>query len=170
MALSQAVAEAEWLQVLLRDVLHHDVDGSDWRRSLSPFCSLLRGNSALAAGRQPQAHLVDAKSVFDTVFKEAPGSRQDRRSAIELAIVVEALQAASGRIRWIPHAKMPADAMTHEDIARTNFALLDLLKTGALSLVDENSEMEARSRQPGRKSRTARTSKQQLQEEAAEDI
>ena len=115
----------------------------------------------------PQAHLVDAKSVFDTVFKEAPGSRQDRRSAIELAIVVQAMEAAGGKIKWVPHAKMPADAMTHEDIAKANYALLDLLKTGTLSLVDEGAEMEARSSQPSRKSRAANVSKERLEGEAA---
>ena len=78
--------------------------------------------------RLPHDHSIDAKSVFDALIKECVGSRQDRRTAVGLAIVRETLKAQGSRIRGIPHPLTPPDAMTKVDPsagndARTCFAL-----------------------------------------------
>ena len=170
LALSQSLAEVEFLQVLLHDVTYNHVIAEDWRRALRPMSVLIRSNPGLAP-RSPAVHLVDAKSVYDAVFKDAVAGRQDRRSAVELAVIGEVLRMTGGQVRWIPHQKMPADPMTHEDIGRASQALLDLLKTGTLTVIDENTELMERSASSHRKSRTAAASSRRLagEREGAED-
>ena len=41
--------------------------------------------------RVPQTHTIDAKAVFNVLKKEAAGSKQDRRAALDLAIIQESL-------------------------------------------------------------------------------
>ena len=75
---------------------------------------VLRSNCTLSK-RLPHDHSIDAKSIFDALIKECARSRQDRRTAVDLAIVREALKAQGSHIRWIPHPLMPADFMTKAD-------------------------------------------------------
>eukprot|EP00959_Pyramimonas_sp_CCMP1952_P058466 1221026-Pyramimonas_sp.AAC.1 len=48
-ALSAAVAEVEFLQVMCRDVIFRDVDIPDCRRASGPFTIVLRTDCALGA-------------------------------------------------------------------------------------------------------------------------
>ena len=161
-----AIAEAEWLQILYRDVIYH-VDS--WMHSTGPIHSQLRDDSTFLKGRQLQAHVVDAKSIFDTVLQEAPGSRQDRRTAVDLAIITEALAAVKGTVKRMPHAKMMTDSLTKEDVQHRNHALFDLLWTGSFSLLDETEELAARSTHKKNKFRTAAASRQRLEMESQAD-
>ncbi|CAK0848367.1 unnamed protein product, partial [Prorocentrum cordatum] len=72
LSLSGAIAEAQWLHVLWRDTVFGDVNRPSWNTSASPFsvvmsagCSLHEQAAALC--------IVDAKSVFDTLSKNAAG-------------------------------------------------------------------------------------------------
>ncbi len=58
---------------------------------------MLRNGDSFA--RAPQTHVIDAKSVFDVVQKGAGASKDDKRTAIELAIVAEALAQAGAFVR-----------------------------------------------------------------------
>ena len=154
LALSSALSEIEWLQIMYRDAVFGDVDVEDWRRSTWPFSTVLRAHCALDA-RQPHASLVDAKSIFDVLQKEAMGSRADRRTAIELAIVAQTLQrAGASHPRWVPHSRMPSGPLTKEDCTRVNRALEHMLRSGTFALIEESAEVEARRQSPGRKTRT----------------
>eukprot|EP00439_Symbiodinium_sp_Y106_P059202 s5068_g8.t1 len=135
-AMLQGLAEADWLQIMLRDALHHDVKLRDWRNSLSPHMLVMR-SGVEAPSRQPQCSVTDAKSLFDCLLKEHPQGRQDRRSALELAIIVKDLQETKSMVRWTPHQKMLVDALTKVNPLKSNGALDCFLKTGLLSLVDE---------------------------------
>ena len=86
LARGEAVASVVWLQVFLSDVLENGVSRRDWIKNLSPFSVGISEDSRLAKG-QSQCHVVDAKAVFDTLQTEAAGSKQDRRAAIDLAII-----------------------------------------------------------------------------------
>ena len=57
------------------------------------------------------------------MIKECAGSRQDRRIAVDLAIVRVTLKGQGSHIRWIPHPLMPADSMTKVDPSTGNDAL-----------------------------------------------
>ena len=140
---SMALAETEWLQVMFRDVTKGDVCRKDWRSSLLPYVAVLREDCALQA-RAPQCSITDAKSLYDSINKGNPTSRQDRRTSVELALISEAMEQAKGALRWAPHPKMIADALTKDDISKSNGALGELLRTSRLSLWDEDTELQWR--------------------------
>eukprot|EP00959_Pyramimonas_sp_CCMP1952_P156050 3263877-Pyramimonas_sp.AAC.1 len=66
--------------------------------------------------------------------KEGNACARDRRTPIDLAIICESLERARGHVRWVPHGRMPVDALTKEDVTKCNAALLDLMSHGRLIL------------------------------------
>ena len=94
--------------------------------------------------RNPQCTVTDAKSLYDCLLKEHPQGKQDRRSSLELAIIVKDLQETRSSVRWVPHQKMLADSMTKSDPLKANGALEQMLKTGVFSLVDVTEELANR--------------------------
>ena len=110
-AMSAALADAEWAQIMIQDILDQTVTVRDKTGGNLPFQVVFRSSCTLSK-RLPQDHSIDAKSVFDALIKECAGNRQDRRTAVDLAIVRETLKAQGSHIRWIPHPLMLADSMT----------------------------------------------------------
>ena len=99
-AMSAALADAEWAQIMIQDVLDQTVIVRNTTGGTLPFQVVLRSNCTLSK-RLPHDHSIDAKSVFDALIKEWAGNRQDRRTAVDLAIVRETLKAQGSHIRWI---------------------------------------------------------------------
>ena len=160
-AMLQGVNEVDWLQVMYRDATAHDVQLSTWRSSLSPHMLVMRGQCELG-GRQQQCSVTDAKSLFDCLLREHPTGKQDRKSALELAIVLRDLQETKSMVRWVPHQKMIVDCLTHEDPLRANDALNQLLRTGILSLVDVAQELASRKLDPMYRRRSHAASRERL--------
>ena len=158
LSFSQALGEVEWLQVMFRDVIYNDVSRKDWRDTLCPFISLLREDCELNQGRQPQCGITDAKSLYDSLLKKSPASRQDRRTSIELAIICEAVSQTGSTVRWTPHPRMIADTLTKDDIGRSNGALEELLRSGLLTLWEEDVELRRRQEEPSSKGRSKKAS------------
>ena len=88
LALSAAVAEAQWLQVLYRSLIFQDVVAPEWHLEAGPFSCVLSRDCELAQS-MPTLSVVDAKSVFDTLSKNTSGSKVDRRNVIEIAVMYE---------------------------------------------------------------------------------
>ena len=102
LAFSQALCEMEWLQIMVRDIVHGDVNRCDWSKSLLPYVGLLREDCELnhhVGGLLTQCGITDAKSLFDSLKKENPSSRQDRRTSIEIAIIIEAMRRSKSLLR-----------------------------------------------------------------------
>ena len=142
-AMLQGVNEVDWLQVMYRDAVFNDVSLSSWRNSLSPHMLVLRGECELA-DRQGQCSVVDAKSLYDCLLRENPSGKQDRKSSLELAIVLRDLQSTKSMVRWVPHQKMVVDPLTKMDPVKANDAMNQLIKSGWLSLVDVSEELANR--------------------------
>ena len=168
-AMLQGVNEVDWLQVMYRDATAHDVQLANWRNSLSPHMLVMRGECSLG-GRQQQCSVTDAKSLFDCLLREHPTGKQDRKSALELAIVLKDLQETKSMIRWVPHQKMVVDCLTKEDPLRANDALHHFLKTGVLSLVDVDNELAARKVDPAYRRRSHQASRARLLDEYQENF
>ena len=162
LAFSQALGELEWLQVMFRDVMHGDINKTDWTLSILPFVGILKEDSALCSKskgeRLEQCTIVDAKSLYDSLKKENPNSRQDRRTSIEVAIIIESMQRSGSVLRWSPHPRMIADVLTKDDIGKSNGALEELFKTGTLALWDESDELARRKLTPRNKARSKKAS------------
>ena len=167
LALSQCTAEIEWLQIFYRDVMFNDVNTANWQRSLSPFVAMLPERCSLC-DRQPQCQVTDAKSLYDALYKKCPSSRQDRRNALELAVVVDVMRKTGSDIRWTPHQRMPVDMLTKSDITASNGALLHLIKTATLRIDREDEELLRRQKDRAARSRTRRATERLLDEETEE--
>ena len=166
-AMLQGISEADWLQIMIRDAVHNDIELSEWRNGLSPHMLVMKGECR-SPERQPQCSVTDAKSLYDCILKEHPQGRQDRRSALELAIIVRDLQDTRSMVRWVPHQKMLADALTKADPMTANGALDQFLRTGRLSLVDVQSELQHRAEDPRYRSRSHAASVARLSREYEE--
>lgn len=168
-AMLQGVNEVDWLQIMYRDAVQHDVSIRSWRNSLSPHMVVMRGECRMG-GRQQQCSVTDAKSLYDCLLKENPSGKQDRKSSLELAIISRDLQETKSMIRWVPHQKMPIDALTKEDPSKANDALNHFLKTGWLSLVDVEDEPKARKTDASFRRRSQHASRQRLTDEYVEQM
>jgi hypothetical protein len=153
LSFSQALGELEWLQIMHRDVVFGDVSRNNWQESLLPFLAVLKENCELR-DRLDQCSVTDAKSLYDSLRKQSPASRQDRRTSIEIAIIIEALSKAKSCIRWSPHPRMIADALTKDELSKGNGALEELLRSSKFALWDEDDELARRKQNPSAKGRS----------------
>ena len=85
--------------------------------------------------------VVDAKSLFDHLAKEACGTKC-KMTALELAVIRQSMEKQCGRCRWIPHGEMLMDTLTKKN--GNGVPLLKVMKTGMWKISSETSEMEAR--------------------------
>ena len=167
LALSAAVAEVQWFQLLWRDALYGDVTDRSSLSRHAPFLTVLSRNCS-APKNERQLHVVDAKSCYDALIKGGSGSSRDRRTAIELAIVAEDMARSGAAVRWVPHSRMVVDVLTKADVSHTNAALSELVRSGHLQLVDEQREIVARGVGESSKSRSLAASKRALESATAE--
>ena len=142
-AMLQGVSEVDWLQILYRDAVFHDVQIREWRDSLRPHAVILRDSCELHT-RQKQCVVTDAKALYDCILKEHPSGKQDRKASLELAIIVRDLQQTHSTVRWVSHQKMLVDTMTKDDLDRGNGALLIFLRSGVMTFVPESEELSLR--------------------------
>eukprot|EP00435_Cladocopium_sp_Y103_P028304 s1227_g7.t1 len=152
LAFSQALGELEWLQIMFRDVVFGDVSRHNWQESILPFVAVLRKDCELH-DRLEQCTVTDAKSLYDSLKKNAPTSRQDRRTSVEVAIIIEEMQRSKSCLRWSPHPRMVADTLTKDDISKGNGALEELLRSSRFALWDEDDELARRKTDPAAKGR-----------------
>ena len=141
-AMSAALADAEWAQIMNQDFLDQTVTVRNTTGGTLPFQVVLRSNCTLSK-RLTHDHSIDAKSVFDALIKKCAGNRQTSQSL-------------ENHIRWIPHPLMPTDSMTKADPSAGNDALRHLLRTGKLVWEEETI------RQSARLGRTKAVSRRQL--------
>ena len=139
LALCQGVAEMEWLQAIWQDVVFNRAVRDGWEDQVLDFSVILR-----EAGPLGSVAVVDAKSVFDTLVKSTAGSKQDRRTSIDLALLRDRFAKEGISIRWVPHPLMPSDMMTKSDVRKGNAALSTLLRSGKWKLLDEKTETQER--------------------------
>ena len=76
---------------MFRDIVFGDVSRANWQDSLSPFLAVLKEDCVLNE-HMSQCNLTDAKSLFDSILRNNPTSRQDRRTSVEIAIIIEAMK------------------------------------------------------------------------------
>ena len=147
-AASSAIVELAWMKALWESMSWKD------------YSLLTQRRLQLSEGRQGMPHVVrqenpsfrdpestivmDSKGLFDALDNELP--QDDRKSALEVPIIVEFLRRINGRSRWVPHNKNPADALTKFKGAHMQ-PLIEMLKTGMYTLRGEREELETRANQ-----------------------
>ena len=168
-AMLQGVNEVEWLQIMYRDAIFHDIKLDQWRNSLSPHLLIMKESADMPA-RQPQISVTDAKSLFDCLLREHPQGRQDRKSALELAIILRDLRETKSSVRWTPHQKMVVDCLTKDDPLRSNGAMEVFLKTGRLGFVDVQEELKSRKDDMSLRRRSHKASLERLSREYQDNL
>ncbi len=72
------------------------------------------------------------------------------------------MSALGSQVRWVPHGRMPADAMTKIDPARGNLALSEMLRRGTMCLMDEEGHLSERQLNLSLKSRSRKKCLEEL--------
>ena len=88
--------------------------------------------------------VMDSKGLFDALDNDLP--QDDRKSALDVPIIEEFMRRATCRLRWCPHNRNAADAMTKFKGAHSE-PLFRLLRTGMYTLKGEKNELADRASQ-----------------------
>jgi hypothetical protein len=143
LALSKGSAELLWLSTFLLSIAYSDYEMRLKDRSLCHTRAqrfvLRRDNPAQY---DPDSLMViDAKALYDGIKSEQT-FQEDRRAGLEIAVIRDDLAIMDGKVKWLPHNLNAADALTKFEGANT-LPMEELLRTGKLCLVDEESQLEA---------------------------
>lgn len=129
--LAEAVEAGDWLIVLLAEVEHGRIDLKHWESIVES---------------RPRVYVTDAQSVYDYLKKDSSSTSSDKRMAIEGALLRETVRRRGAHVRWIDGEQNMADILTKAGTDKT--VLFDYLKTGKLSLVqnERNKEVKEKKR------------------------
>ena len=98
-SLIHGVGHIHWHRYLLVEALNLDQTHADWEARLASV---------------PYVAVVDSKSLFDCLKKLVCTYAQvdDKRTAIDVAILKDEMQRSGGHIRWVEGTNMVADSLT----------------------------------------------------------
>ena len=94
----------------------HAIDALEWTKvfwaaMLWPGVPIEEEDTMKKIGSSPV--LVDAKALYDAVLSLAPGLKlSEKRTAIEVAIMRDRLQAMDGKMKWLNSSQQLADGLT----------------------------------------------------------
>ena len=131
-----SLAEFEYVQVMLRDIVYNDVNTRNWIACLADFDTVALDSGEMKDFAEALC-VIDAKSVYDAVIRNVSSLKQDRRTAIDFAMARETLLHVDTAIRWRPHTKMLADALTKAEVSKGNDAMTSVLRNGTYLLAPE---------------------------------
>ena len=140
-AMSEALAEVEWIRGLYEELVNPHFDIVNWSARTRHRGLLVAARSVDPTRELPQLLTIcDAKSLYDHLHSETAGCTADRRTAIEIQIIRSSLDAQNGQVRWVDHSGMYADGMTKRS---GNIPLLQtLMLTGRVCITEETSTLE----------------------------
>ena len=134
----RASGVAEWVSLMVAEACHGALD--------------LR-NHAQVRDRIPIIGITDCKSLYDAIHSvSSPAKLDDKRVAIDLAIIRQAKERTQMKVRWCPTELMLADSLT-KDKADPADLLRAALHYGEYQLAPEARVLEQKRQQ--REARTA---------------
>jgi hypothetical protein len=142
LAVSEAIQMGDFVRALLAEILLDDFCPERWET----FVEKIR-----------LAWVTDCKSVYDSLLFDR-GLPRDKRLAIEIAGLREALRRPGNSIHWVPGRRLIVDGLTkslpHPDL------LVEVMSSGRYALVDtpEESGYRAALREKERSRRVERAS------------
>ena len=147
-AFATASGVAEWVSLMVAEARHGALD--------------LR-NHAQVRDRIPIIGITDCKSLYDAIHSvSSPAKLDDKRVAIDLAIIRQAKERTQMKVRWCPTELMLADSLTKDKADPA-----DLLRA-ALHYGEYQLAPEARVLEQKRQQREARTAWSQASRATAE--
>ena len=146
-AFASASGVAEWVSLMLVEAQQGCID-------------LREAHSVLK--NIPLIGITDCKSLYDAIHSvSSPSKVEDKRVAIDLAIIRQAVERTSMKVRWCPTELMLADSLT-KDSADPADLLRAALQCGEYQLAPEASVLAQKKLQ-----REARARRQQIQQAPA---
>ena len=137
--MSEALADTEWIASwlgLAKD-LSYDLRKRDTLNREFKIASIM----STPESDLSTALITDAKSLYDNLNREQ-FTGAEKRSALEICVIRDSLEALGGQARWVPHEENPVDCMTKQ---KGNAArMLEFLRTGKFQLRGEAEVMQAR--------------------------
>ena len=119
-----------WIKALWELMTWRDFDILTQRRSSRPLKTMMPhviGNENPAYYDPESTLVMDSKGLVDALDNDLP--QEDRKSALEVPIIEEFMRRAMCGLRWCPHNRNAADAMTKFKGAHSE-PLFILLRTG----------------------------------------
>ena len=98
-SLVTGIGQIHWHRFLLLEILGEDMSGQEWEKKLAAI---------------PYVSVVDSRSLYDCMNKLVCTFSQveDKRTAIDIAILKDDLYKTGGNLRWVAGSNMVADPMT----------------------------------------------------------
>ena len=130
--LSEGLGHAEWVASWIG--LAKDFKYDLRRRGILNREIQVRAIMKEPEGEMSMAAIVDAKSLYDVANQEQYAG-SDKRSALEICVIRDSLDALGGCARWLPHDRNCSDCMTK---LKGNVApLMELIRTNKYKLTSE---------------------------------
>lgn len=104
--------------------------------------------------RRPPIGMTDCRSLYDHLTSLGNSALDDKRTAIDIAIIRQSIQRTKLEPRWCPTTYMTADALT-EDRAEPIDLLRSVLRNARYQLADEQLVMDRRREEKDRRKRIA---------------
>jgi hypothetical protein len=121
-AASEALGSLDWVRALFEELTNPNFSLREWESHVS---------------QRPALLLTDCKSVFDSLNQQwTSGSRCDKRTSIDLAIIRDTLSRDLSKIRWIDTRYQLVDCFT-KNTASPDF-LRQTLRSGTYIIVEES--------------------------------
>jgi hypothetical protein len=117
-----------------KDLITEKFDLRNWQESLRDQRVMTLAKEDADETLKQSLCVVDAKSLYDHLVKETVGCTDDKRTAIEMQVIRQAMQETGTVIRWVPHPRMFMDCLTKR--AGNRSSLIELLNSGQYSLHD----------------------------------
>ena len=154
-AMSEALAEVEWIRGLFEELTNPTFDIVNWSSRTRHRGLLVAARTNTQQTLPKVLSICDAKALYDHLHSETAGCTADRRTAIEIQIIRSSLDAQNGEVRWVDHSGMYADAMTKRN---GNIPLLQtLMRTGRVCITEEAATLEKHRQNPRSRSSQAKT-------------
>jgi len=133
-SLSKGLSELAWSITIFNELTTENFDLRNWEQAVRKQRAMALAKVESDATLKKSLCVVDAKSLFDHLVKETVGTTDDRRTAIEMQVIRQAMMETGAVVKWVPHPKMFMDCLTKRSGNRQS--LLELLDSGVFSLQD----------------------------------
>eukprot|EP00435_Cladocopium_sp_Y103_P019970 s3134_g4.t2 len=144
-AYATAAAVSEWMSLMLSEAMHGCFDlrhSQQWQDAAAPAVLVNGLKLRDQIAHVPIIGITDCKSLYDNLTSMSSVSKvEDKRIAIDLAIVKQSMLRCNLSIRWCPTQLMLADGLTKDQQDPADL-LRSVLRLGEYQLNEEASVLE----------------------------
>ena len=133
-SLSKGLSELAWSITVFNELTTENFDLRDWEKAVKKQRTIALAKTECDSTLKKSLCIVDAKSLYDHLVKETVGTTDDRRTAIEMQVIRQAMLETGAVVKWVPHPRMFMDCLTKRSGNRQS--LVELLDSGVFSLRD----------------------------------